>query len=326
MSLPGTVAALRGESSRNLDFWEDLGSRVETLREFCEIDALGELLRGDAPVQAVIVDGSGMTAEDFVPLVQDVERVMTDYDIPLVLLVAQSFQKPEALHPDAILTHPVPAETVTAQIRSLVRLKTRRTESDVRLAALADLGIEAPRPAMPVTGGQIDNRPSLMVVGTRGNFSRIEAVLGSKMQIVAALTADMANLYMGWRTFDAVVLDQENGEAMDTLLLLRSNPAFFDLPIILLTEGLDEQTTRDAYLARANDVVTLQCTRADLYLRLTTGIRTRRLERQTQEMLLRSQDAMATGDGTISAENFRHYLQHARQAAQRTNQPLTIVD
>ncbi len=324
MSLTGTVAALRGPSASNLDFWEDLSGLIETLHVFSKIDDLAELLHGNEVVQAILVDGAGLAVEEFVRLTQEAERLVADRDIPLICLVAVSFDKPEALRPDAILTQPVPADTVTAQIRSLIRLKARRTESDVRLAALKDLGIKPPRPVMPVSGGQIDNRPCLMVVGTRGNFSHIEAVLGSKMQIVAALTADMANLYLSWRSFDMVVLDQDNDAAMDTLVLLRANPTFFDLPIILLTEGLDRETTREAYLTRANDVLTLHSTRADLYLRLTAGIRTRRMERQTQEMLLRSQDALESADGTISAEAFRQYLQHAKASAQREHEPLTV--
>ncbi|MDJ0929841.1 hypothetical protein [Breoghania sp.] len=112
---------------------------------------------------------------------------------------------------------------------------------------------------------------------------------------------------------------------MDTLLLLRSNLVHHDLPIILLTEGLDRETAEHAYLSRASDVLTLRSTRADLFLRLTTSIRTCRLDRQTQEMLLRSQDALDGTQGMMSAKSFRHYLERAKKAARRLNKPLTVT-
>lgn len=323
MSLTGTIAALGGDQGGRGDFWKALAGLVDRLQCLSKPEELQPLLKGADIVQAVVVDGAGMAPEALEGLVQAIEKVLGKRDIPLVCLVDCSFRKAAAIRPDAILTHPVPPATVCHQIRSLIRLKTKKGEATVRMAALNDLDIPVPKPTMPVAGGRADNRPSLLTVGTRGNFSQVESVLGAKVQLVAALTADMANLYLNWRTFDAVVLDQPNTEAMDTLLLLRNNPIHHDLPIILLTEGLDKATARQAYMARATDVLTLHSTRADLFLRLTTSIRTRRLDRQTHEVLLRCQDAMEREDGTIANEAFRHYLQHAKEAAQRANRPLT---
>lgn len=325
MSLMGTIAAIRSNDSGNQEFWNDFSGRVKDLLTFTHAEDVAQAIVGSEVLRAVIVDGTGIPVEKFVQQTQAAERAVAQHDIPLICLASDSFRKPEAIRPDAILSQPVPVQTVLGQIRSLNRLKLKKTEAAVRVAALNDLGIEVPKPYMPVAGGNADNRPALLVVGTRGNFSQIESVLGAKVQFVAAMTADMANLYLGWRTFDAVVLDQENSEALDTLLLLRSNPIFHDLPIILLTEGLDAETTKQAYLARANDVMTLRSTRADLFLRLTTGIRTRRLDRQTQEMLLRSQDALEGTGGAIPAESFKRYLHHAKLAARTANRPLTVT-
>ncbi|PTW61023.1 PleD family two-component response regulator [Breoghania corrubedonensis] len=325
MPLTGTVAALCEPGRGNDEFWDDLGHMIGRLHRFTRPEQLNELLQSDGAVEAVVVDGLGMPIEDFVRLAHATERVLGDKDIPLVCLAAGPFHGAETLRPDAILTHPIPPVAVASQIHSLIRLNTRKREAGVRIDTLKQLGNDVPRPSMSVSGGQADNRPSLLVVGTRGNFAQIESVLGVKIQLVAALSADMANLYLSWKFFDAVVLDQENADAIDTLMLLRNNPVHHDLPVILLTEGLDKETAEEAYRSQANDVLTLRSTQADLFLRLTTSIRARRLDRQTQEMLLRSQDALEGANGAISAKSFRFYLHNAKNAAHHQNKPLTVM-
>ncbi|MDJ0929840.1 hypothetical protein [Breoghania sp.] len=197
MSLTGTVAALRSKGSSNDGFWGDLRDKIERLHVFSRVEELSDLLQGPDILQAIVVDGYDMKIEDFVGLVRGAERAPSKHDIPLVCLAEHSFRKPEAIRPEAILTHPIPPITVINQIHSLARLKTKKIEASVRTAALEGLDIEVPRPAMPISGGCADNRPALLVVGMRGSFSQIESVLGAKVQIVTALTADMANLYLG---------------------------------------------------------------------------------------------------------------------------------
>lgn len=288
---------------------------------------LQSTLKSMATPLAVIVDGKGIENETFSKWIQAAEDSLTGYHIPLIGLAATPFKTPVAIHPDALLTQPVPAETVIAHMRALNRLVMKRIEADVRTATLNSLNIKLPPPVMQVAGGKNENRPALLVVGTRGHFSQIESVLGAKVQFVGAMTADMAMLYLGWRSFDAVILDQENAEAIDTLLLIRANPLYHDLPVILLTEGLDADTTLMAYKARANDVITLRSTRADLFLRLTIGIRTRRLDRSIQETLVAAQEALddPTGAGHISSEHFKCYLHHAKKTAQLNSKPLTVT-
>ncbi|WP_162901483.1 hypothetical protein [Breoghania sp. L-A4] len=288
---------------------------------------LPSILKSVATPTAVIVDGKGADLDLFVKWIQAVEQCLAGRHVPLICLASTAFKKPVAIRPDAILTHPVPAQTVVAHTRAMNRLITKRMEADVRTATLQSLEIALPKPNMPVSGGSPSNGPALLVVGTRGHFSQIESVLGAKISFVGAMTADMANLYLTWRNFDAVILDQENAEAIDTLLLLRANPIYHDLPIILLTEGLDADTTRMAYKARANDVMTLRSTRADLFLRLTIGIRTRRLDRSIQETLLACQDAIddPSGDGVISSDHFKCYLSHAKKTAHLNCKPLTVT-
>lgn len=327
MSFSSPVIAIRDPKASSAEFWDHMASHCPKLTSLDQPTKLQSALRNLTTPHAVIVDGEGVDTDRFVKWIQTAHESLAGRHIPLICLAAKSFKKPVAIQPDAILTHPVPAETVLGHIRSLNRLITKRMEADVRTATLHDLQIELPTPYMPVSGGSTDNRPALLVVGTRGHFSQIESVLGAKVQFVAAMTADMASLYLGWRTFDAVVLDQENSEAIDTLLLLRANPIYHDLPIILLTEGLDADTTLMAYKARANDVMTLRSTRADLFLRLTTGIRTRRLDRSIQETLLQCQELLDApgGNGCITSEAFKCYLGHAKKTAQLNSKPLTVT-
>lgn len=328
MSAISPVLAIRSKDGGSAEFWEQLASQYPRIVTLFSPDGLHNALKTTATPYAVVIDGKGVGEEQFVRWIQSAEDHLTGHHVPLICLAEDSFRKPVAIHPDAILTHPLPPETVAAHMRALNRLIIKRMEADVRTSTLKDLDIKLPTPTMPVSGGAPENRPSVLIVGTRGHFAQIESVLGSKVQIVGAMTADMASLYLSWRSFDAVVLDQENAEAIDTLLLLRSNPIYHDLPIILLTEGLDADTTQMAYKARANDVMTLRSTRADLYLRLTTGIRTRRLDRSIQETLLQSQDALdpphASG-GFITSEIFKTYLKHAKKTAARNSKPLTVT-
>ena len=294
---------------------------------------LNHILRERTDIVAVLVDGSDMSDEDFVSRIVAAKQVIGDRDIPLVCLASRPFAEVAAIRADAVLTHPVPPAAVIRQIGSLNRAKARAAEVAVRLAALRETGIDVPPPVMRIPsdrigdqiGDQIGDRPSLLVVGTRGRFSQIESILGAEVHTVAALTADMANLYLGWQAFDAVVLDQEPFEAMDTLQLLRSNPVHHDLPIVVLGEDFTRAMAEQAYEAHASDVVSLRASRTDLLVRLTCAIRARRLDRQTQEMLLRAQDALTGADGTISASTFQHYLEHASMTAAQRNATLTVA-
>lgn len=327
MSFVGPVIVVRDSAHNDEEFWDAMSTLNPDILALTSSDKLATTLRRVKTPRAVIIDGLGVDEKRFVYWLKAAEETLSGHHIPLICLASGSFKRPVAIHPDAILTHPVPAETVMDHMRALNRLITKRMEADVRTATLQDLNLELPQLSMPVQGGSTDNGPALLVVGTRGHFPQIESVLGNKVHIVAAMTADMANLYLGWRTFDAVVLDQPNSEAIDTLHLLRANPMYHDLPIILLTEGLDADTTRLAYNARANDVMTLRSTRADLFLRLTIAIRTRRLDRSIQETLMLCQDILdsSTGDGTVPSDRFKCYLKHARETAKNNSKPLTVT-
>ncbi|MEI2386949.1 hypothetical protein [Breoghania sp. JC706] len=333
MSLTGTVVALHAASDSDERFREALRGEVERLHPCSDPADLNDILRDSTIILAVVADCSGMSDEDLVSRIEAAERAIGDRNIPLVCLASRSFADVAAIRADAILTHPVPPAAVIRQIGSLNRAKAREAEVAVRLVALREAGIAVAPPVMQIPGDQagdetcdqISDRPSILVVGTRGRFSQIESILGAEVHTVAALTADMANLYLGWQAFDAVVLDQAPFEAIDTLQLLRSNPVHHDLPIIVLAEDFDKAMAERAYAAHASDVVSLRASRADLLVRLTCAIRTRRLDHQTQEMLLRSQDALTGADGTIPASTFQRYLEHASVTATRRNATLTVT-
>ena len=140
---------------------------------------------------------------------------------------------------------------VTARIGSLTRLATMRAEIYRRLDTAQRYGLSQPDLEL----GAAISDAHILVVGAGIRYFTIERSLSKRATLVGAFTIETALDYLERRPFDAVVLNLPLDDATDFVEMLRRNPAFFALPVVVLTGETDPRMVESVHEAGADDVV-----------------------------------------------------------------------
>ncbi len=141
---------------------------------------------------------------------------------------------------------------VAARIGSLTRLATMRAEIYRRLDTAQRYGLSQPDLDL---GGGTPSDAHVLVVGAGIRYFTIERALSKRATLVGAFTIETALDYLDRRPFDAVVLNLPLDDAIDFVEVLRRNPAFFALPVVVLTGDTEARMVEAVHEAGASDVV-----------------------------------------------------------------------
>ncbi len=140
---------------------------------------------------------------------------------------------------------------VAARIGSLTRLATMRAEIYRRLDTAQRYGLSLPDLEL----GAALTDAHVLVVGAGIRYFTIERALSKRATLVGAFTVETALDYLERRPFDAVVLNLPLDDAIDFVEVLRRNPTFFALPVVVLTGDTDPRMVEAVHEAGASDVV-----------------------------------------------------------------------
>lgn len=140
---------------------------------------------------------------------------------------------------------------VSARIGSLTRLATMRAEIYRRLDTAQRFGLS--QPELEIGGPIVDAH--VLVVGAGIRYFTIERALAKRATLIGAFTIETALDYLERRTFDAVVLNLPLDDAVDFLEVLRRNPDYFALPVVVLTGESEPRMIEAVHEAGADDVV-----------------------------------------------------------------------
>lgn len=140
---------------------------------------------------------------------------------------------------------------VAARIGSLTRLATMRAEVYRRLETAQHYGLS--QPDLEITASLADAH--VLVVGAGIRYFTIERALSKRATLVGAFTIETALDYLERRAFDAVVLNLPLDDAIDFIEVLRRNPAWFALPVVVLTGDGEARMIEAVHEAGASDVV-----------------------------------------------------------------------
>ncbi|MEW5730037.1 MAG: diguanylate cyclase [Pseudomonadota bacterium] len=125
---------------------------------------------------------------------------------------------------------------LAARLRPLGRLSTMHAELHQRAVVARRLGIDARDRTEPPQ----DSRPSILVVGD--DAAPIEAVLSGDGEITTTVNLYEAEDLLSRTNFDACVVsfsDEQDGALLAFCSQVRNNPRLFNLPILLLSHGID---------------------------------------------------------------------------------------
>ncbi|WP_333824878.1 diguanylate cyclase domain-containing protein [Pinisolibacter sp.] len=140
---------------------------------------------------------------------------------------------------------------VAARIGSLTRLATMRAEIYRRLDTAQRYGLSQPDLELSASLGDAH----VLVVGAGIRYFTIEKALSKRATLVGAFTIETALDYLERRPFDAVVLNLPLDDAIDFVEVLRRNPAWFALPVVVLTGDTEPRMVEAVHEAGASDVV-----------------------------------------------------------------------
>jgi len=140
---------------------------------------------------------------------------------------------------------------VAARIGSLTRLATMRAEIWRRLDTAQRYGLS--QPDLEIGASLTDAH--VLVVGAGIRYFTIERALSKRATLVGAFTIETALDYLERRPFDALVLNLPLDDAIDFLEVLRRNPEWFALPVVVLTGETEQRMLEAVHEAGASDVV-----------------------------------------------------------------------
>ncbi|MFD1694297.1 hypothetical protein [Roseibium aestuarii] len=236
-------------------------------------------------------------------------------EVPLVLLGEPVTEKGfdlclRSLRPTAIVDATAPADVLFALVCNLQRSLLRSEEARIRRKVF---GRQAGYGVSPRLTGQ----SGLLVIGVSGRFLELQAAGPRAGQVVGAFNQTIGEDFLEHRAFDAVVIDQPFGEALESLHRLRMDSRFSALPVLVLAE-----TAADAALllrAGATDVVCPPILPQSLGHRLSVAIRQGKRRRLADRVLAETHYHVLRQmrGGGLSVDRFETYLALTAEALAR---------
>lgn len=225
--------------------------------------------------------------------------------IPLVAIANPSISLTETqLQPFAdLLQPPLTTELISNRLISLMRLATMRREAERRSKTFKKFGV-----GLPVVPPPRDlDRQSLLFIGEGMAFLPIQVALPETCDVVAAFSPSMAEMFLGNRTFDAIIVELRDysEHLVDFITDLRRNPDYFSLPIILVCHKRATKEGLAGLAAGANDIVSFPFSESFFENRIDILVREERYRQQLKKIFSEARMLMPTDSETrLYSEEF----------------------
>jgi two-component system cell cycle response regulator len=208
---------------------------------------------------------------------------------------------------DDFLTKPINELALLTRVRSLVRLKDLTDELRARAANTPELGLPD---ALSVAAAEDGLNGRILVIEDRSNAAeRIGAALQQKhtVDFEARPDAVVAKLDQGGYDLAILSLTLEGCDPLRLLSEIRAQSHLRNLPVLVLTEALEDPRVARALDMGVNDYLCRPVDRNELLARSATQIRKKRYQDRLRDNLKASME-LAIVDPLTRLHN-RRYLQ-----------------
>jgi len=258
---------------------------------------------------AIVVDISSVAEADRNGFLAWLDGLITRLptDVPLFFLSDPDDILPARPKANATINRSVPDDVLFNAICSHQRALMRFEEARIRRLVFGRIPGYGAAPHYRGTSGRL-------VVGLGGRFPDLQQASDRKVEVIGAFTRDMAENYLSQRAFDAVILDSNLDETLESLRLIRMDARFAALPVLVVTDRLED--TAMLFRAGANDVLNVPLHDANLRARRATAIRHGKRRRLADKVLAESHRWLTQqlGSGGVSQADYARYLERAGDA------------
>ncbi|MEH0072565.1 hypothetical protein V6L77_23735 [Pannonibacter sp. Pt2-lr] len=147
---------------------------------------------------------------------------------------------------------------------------------------------------------------SLLVAGLGRRFIELFDARARNVDLIGALSADMAEDYLSQRAFDAVIIEAGIEDSLDLVERIRRDARFSQIPVLAFAE--DRAEVAALFEMGANDVLHGDLTRAMLSARLASAIRMGKRRRLADRLLAESRVWLLrqAGEDGLPLPSIRH--------------------
>jgi PleD family two-component response regulator len=225
--------------------------------------------------------------------------------VPLVAIASPSVHLTEdqLLHFSDILQPPLTGDLISNRLISLMRLATMRREAERRALTFKRFGVGLP--VVPPPSDLAEQK--LLFLGAGMAFLPVQCALPESIDIIAALTPQMADDMLETQNFDALIveLSDYNAHLIEFINALRRNPTYFSLPIILVCHKKATEDGLAALAAGANDIVSFPFSERFFENRIDILVREERYRQQLRKIFSEARLLMPTDEVTrLYSETF----------------------
>lgn len=155
----------------------------------------------------------------------------------------------------------------------------------------------------------------LLVAGLGRRFIPLFDARARNVDLIGALSADMAETYLSQRAFDAVIIEASIAESLDLLERIRRDARFAQVPVLAFAQTLEE--VHALFEMGANDVLHGDLTRAMLSARLASAIRMGKRRRLADRLLAESRVWLLqqAGEEGLPQHLYQSYLRRCSEQA-----------
>ncbi len=240
-------------------------------------------------------------------------------DVPVVIRLGAQATMPRGFNASVILGDGIPRLELCKRLAMALRMALRTEEARLRRRVFGFHATDKKRRLGAKSGG-------LLVIGLGGQFAGFRRACPAHVDIVGALTTDMADEFMQKRNFEAVMIDSPPAQAANEIIRIRSDPRYITLPI--LATGAEHDEIADLYLAGATDVLSPGLSILEISTRLSCVLGIGRRRRIADKLLSASRARLAAisrSDG-LEKSLFQSYHDNLKDACERRGQVLVELN
>lgn len=281
-----------------------LSGDVDLLSAFAEGRPLPEILPS-----AILIDCPSIPEDkkDSFYSWLDGQTAALKTDVPILLLCRSDDKLPDRPKPHATINRSIVDDQLFLEICIHQRALMRVEEARIRRVVFGRIPGYGTAPHYKGTSG-------LLVIGLGGRFLELQQASDRKVEVIGAFGQGMAETYLSQRAFDAVILDSELDETLESLRLVRMDARFAALPVLAIAEHPED--TALLFSSGANDVLTMPLDPTNLGKRVATAIRFGKRRRLADKMLAESHSWLMQqlGAGGLGQDDYANYLDRSEDA------------
>ena len=225
---------------------------------------------------------------------------------------------------DGHLDHRLPANVLAQKLKQMIRLHSMKAEYSHRFKTISTFGLDAKN----LSDIEQSKPPRLLVVGKGERYFELAGLFQGEAQMRAIASFEEVPHELESNAYDCLVIDSVSAPDLTILGLkdFKFNAKFFNLPVVIFQEGLDEALQQEF----------LQCGGCDLYdlhssaKEVVTHIKTVVEGEHVRKGLLKafSSDAfLSIKDETTGLPSLSFFERHLERLANQSvawKQPLTF--